>query len=217
MQRFLSIALVGGLLLSTSTACANNSSTADPQASTESTAAPPMTTESAPDAAMANLNTYDQTASGYPVTAQYPDTMAVDGGCGGEGCGFFFTFKPQGNALDEAEVHVFLPAGATTGAEQLPFVTGPNGLMENNGWTVDSIEADGSAEFPYPWVETVINFSTDQEQSGHILLGQAEGQAVQVMLLYPAEMADAYWPSAKVVLESLGFDADLLPIEASQV
>jgi hypothetical protein len=47
-----------------------------------------------------------------------------------------------------------------------------------------------------PGSETVIHFSTDQEQSGHILLGQTDGQAVQVTLLYPAEMADAYWPAA---------------------
>jgi len=80
--------------------------------------------------------------------------------------GVFFTFKPQGNALDSAQVHIFLPDGAATAADQEPFVTGPNGLMQSNGWLTNRIQRQGSADFPYPWVETVISFSTDQEQSG---------------------------------------------------
>jgi hypothetical protein len=84
--------------------------------------------------------------------------------------------------------------------------------MNHNGWKVDKIQADESPEFPYSWLETLIDFSTDKEQSGHILLGQTNAQAVQVTLLYPAEMFGAYWPSAKAILESLGFKADLLPL-----
>jgi hypothetical protein len=166
--------------------------------------------------ALSNLQTYDETAAGIPVIAQYPaDTMEVMGTGSGEGVGVFFTFKPQGTHLDEAEVHVFLPAGATTAADQEPFVTGPGGLMDSNAWMVDSIQADGSADFPYSWVEMVINFSTDYEESGHILLGQVDGQAVQVTLFYPAEMSDAYWPAARTVLDSLEFDEELLPITSS--
>jgi hypothetical protein len=61
----------------------------------------------------------------------------------------------------------------------------------------------------------VINFSTDQERSGQILLGQIHGQAVQITLLYPAGMASAYWPAAKTILDSLEFDPSLLPIHGS--
>lgn len=163
------------------------------------------------------LRTYNGPAQQIPVKAQYLDTMEVAGTGSGEGVGVFFTFKPQGNALDSAQVHIFLPAGAATAADQEPFVTGPNGLMQSNGWLTNRIQRQGSADFPYPWVETVISFSTDQEQSGQILLGQIHGQAVQVTLLYPAEMAGAYWPAARTILDSLEFDPGLLPIHGSGV
>jgi hypothetical protein len=133
----------------------------------------------------------------------------------GEGVGVFFTFKPEGNALDEAEVHIFLPSGATSTSDLMPMITGPNGLIESNGWTLNGSRADGVTEFPYPWFEMVFDISTDQEQSGHILIGQTNGQAVQVTLLYPAEMADAYWPAAKTILDSLEFEPSLLPVTTS--
>ena len=186
---------------SSQTSTPNTSSTSEPSAAGRT--------------AQADLLIYDETANGIPVIAQYPDTMRVMGAGSGEGVGVFFTFKSQGNALDDAEVHVFLPSWAASAAELEPFVTGTNGLMANNGWLRKGVEEGGSERFPYGWVEKVIDFSTDMEQSGHILLGQANGQAAQVTLLYPTEMADAYWPAATSVLESLQFDGDLLPIRAS--
>jgi hypothetical protein len=196
----------------TPTAEQTEPATADPTVETESMETSPNAPTATTDA---NLQTYDGTPFNYPIKAQYPDTMTIDDGCGGEGCGFFFTFAPQGTALDDAEVHIFLPAGAATAADQEPSVTGPNGLIESAGWMVDSMESGATEQFPYPWVEKVVNFSTDQEEAGHILLGEAEGQAVQVLLLYPAEMADAYWPSATIVLETLEFIPDLLPLSVS--
>lgn len=178
-------------------------------------------TESAPteqsNLQPSNLQTFDETAAGIPVMAQYPaDQVEVMSAGSGEGVGVFFTFKPQGNALDDAYVHVFLPAGTPSTTELMPFITGPNGLIESNGWTLDGSRADTASEFPYSWFEMVFDFSTDMEQSGHILIGQTDGQAVQVTLLYPSEMADAYWPAAKTILDSLKFDTDLLPIEQSE-
>ena len=191
------------------TAGACSSQTSGPD--TSSTAEPSATEQTA----QAGLLLYDETANGIPVIARYPDTMLVMGTGSGEGVGVFFTFKPQGHALDEAEVHVFLPSGTASAAELEPFVTGPNGLMESNGWRHQEVGEGGTGRFPYAWVEKVIDFSTDQGQSGHILLGQTDGQAVQVTLLYPEDMADAYWPAARSILESLQFDGDLLPIRAS--
>jgi len=213
-----SLVLVGMVMAIAPIACTSeiSSDTAPTsEAPTETVPEPPVVVESGVDApAEATLQTYDGAAYNYPINAQYPDTMQAEGGCSGEGCGFTFTFAPQGNAMDDAEVHIFLPAGTATAAEQEPFVTGPNGLIENAGWTVDSTQ-DESEQFPYPWVETVINFSTDQEETGHILLGETNGQAVQVLLKYPAEMADTYWADAKTVLDTLEFNADFLPIAAS--
>jgi hypothetical protein len=141
--------------------------------------------------------------------------MEVVSSGSGEGIGVFFTPKLQGNALDEAQVHVFLPAGASSTDDLMPMITGPHGLIETNGWTLNGSRSDGVTEFPYPWFERVFDFSTDQKQSGHILIGQTAGQAVQVILLYPAEMADAYWPAAKTILDSLAFEPSLLPVETS--
>jgi hypothetical protein len=217
--RAIALTTLSAALLAASTACAppETDSASEPAdiSETEMEAETPADAPAAEDAEDMDLQTYDGAPFNYPISAQYPDTMEVEDGCAGEGCGFFFTFKPQGNALDTAEVHIFLPAGAATAAEQEPFVTGPNGLIENAGWIVDSMDSGATDQFPYPWVEKVINFSSDQEESGHVLLGEAEGQAVQVLLLYPAEMADEYWPAANTVLETLEFNPDLLPLNVS--
>ena len=166
-----------------------------------------------------SLQTYDETAKGIPVTAQYPKTMEVFSTGSSEGVGVFFTFKPQAAPMDRAEVHVFLPSGTSTVAELEPFVTGSGGLIENNGWIIGGVDNAEvfpySEEFPYSWVERVVNFKTDMEELGLILLGQTDGQAVQGTLLYPSAMADAYWSDAKTVLDSLEFNAELLPISQS--
>lgn len=166
-----------------------------------------------------SLQTYDETSKGIPVTAQYPDTMEVFSTGSSEGVGVFFTFKPQSTLMDRAEVHVFLPDGTSTVGELEPFVTGYGGLIENNGWIIGGVDNAEvfpySEEFPYYWVKRVVNFKTDMEELGWILLGQTDGQAVQVTLLYPSAMADAYWSDAKTVLNSLEFDAELLPISQS--
>ena len=134
----------------------------------------------------AKLRIYDE--PGMPIRAEYPDNMQVQGTSSGEGCGFNFTFKPQGHALDKAQVHIFLPAGAATAAAQEPFVTGPNGLLQNNGWKKAG-ETTDTGKFPYKWVRKIISFSDpgNKDMVGKILLGEASGQAVQVMLHYPGE------------------------------
>lgn len=38
---------------------------------------------------------------------------------------------------------------------------------------------------------------------------------MQVTLLYPTEMADAYWLAAKTILDSLEFEPSLLPVTTS--
>ena len=187
-------------------ACSPQSPTPDASPAVEPSAAEPTSRE--------ELLIYDETDNGIPVVAQYPDTMRVMGAGSGEGVGIFFTFEPQGNALDDAEVHIFLPSGTASAAALESFVTGPNGLMANNGWIQEGVEEEGSTRFPYSWVEKVIDFSTEMEQAGHILLGQAHAQAIQVTLLYPAELEDQYRPAATSVLETLQFDGDLLPIGA---
>ena len=202
------------VLIAAVSAAAGGACSPQPPAPDTSSAGGRSAVEPPPEA---DLRTYDETANGIPVTARYPATMRVMGTGSGEGVGVFFTFEPRGNALDDAEVHVFLPSGTASAAELEPFVTGPDGLMANSGWIEEGVQKGGSEQFPYDWVEKVIDFSTDKEQSGHVLLGQKHGQAVQVTLVYPSEMAEAYWPAATTILESLQFDGDLLPIRSSRL
>ncbi|PZV02726.1 MAG: hypothetical protein DCF32_14685 [Leptolyngbya sp.] len=165
-------------------------------------------------AASANLQTFDETANSVPITAQYPNTMEVASSSSDEGLGVFFNFKPQGTALDGARLQVFLPAGGTSTADLIPLVTGANGLLASNGWTLEEGQSNAALS-AYPWVEQVFDFSADRQQAGHVLVGEAAGQAVQVILLYPTAVADDYWPAAKTILDSLNFEPSLLPIEAS--
>jgi len=162
----------------------------------------------------AKLQVYDE--PGMPIKAEYPDTMVAQGGCSGEGCGFNFTFKPQGNALDEAEIHIFLPVGAATAAAQEPFVTGPNGLLHNNGWKKES-ETKVAGKFPYVWIKKVIGFSDPRNKGmvGKILLGETNGQAVQVTLYYPGNLETEFLANANLILGKLHFKGDKLPLKRS--
>lgn len=166
---------------------------------------------SPPVIAQANNQVYDGPQYQFPVKTQYPNTMEVDGGCGGEGCGFSFTFLPDIKGLEEAEVHIFIPRGTKTAAEQAVFVTGTNGLIESNGWAVTAIGTT-SKHLPAAWVKQVISFNGDDDELGQIILGEVDGQAIQVMVIYPATMAAAFWDGADVVLQNLIFETDLLPL-----
>ncbi len=175
-------------------------------------AAKPAAAEQEPgQAGTAKLQIYDE--PGMAIRTEYPGTMQVQGTGSGEGSGFIFTFKPRGNALDKAKVHIFLPRGAATAADQELFVTGPKGLLENNGWIKEGETAD-TGKFPSAWVRKVISFSdpNNKEMVGKILLGEASGQAVQVILYYPAGMDKEFLANAELILGKLSFKSDKLPI-----
>ena len=158
--------------------------------------------------------TYNGPEYNFPIKTQYPNTMQVDGGCAGEGCGFSFTFLPQNNDLDNAEVHIFIPRGTKTAAEQAVLITGPNGLIENNNWAIVSLGTT-TQYLPADWVKTVIDFAADDGETGQIILGEVNGQAIQVMIIYPTAMADQFWSAAAMVLQNLTFETELLPLQPS--
>jgi hypothetical protein len=159
----------------------------------------------------AKLQIYDE--PGMAIRTEYPDTMQVEATGSGEGSGFIFTFKPRGNALDQAKVHIFLPRGAATAAAQELFVTAPKGLLENNGWKKAG-ESTDIGGFPSAWVRKVISFSdpNNKEMVGKILLGEASGQAVQVILYYPGSMDKEFLANSELILGKLSFKSDKLPI-----
>jgi hypothetical protein len=160
------------------------------------------------------LLTYDE--PGMAIKTEYPGTMKVEATGSGEGSGFIFSFIPRGNALDKAKVHIFLPRKAATAAAQEPFVTGAKGLLETNGWKKAG-ETTAAGKFPYGWVRKVISFTDPGNQGmvGEILLGEASGQAVEVILYYPADLGDEFLANAKLILGKLSFKSDKLPLGKS--
>jgi hypothetical protein len=150
-----------------------------------------------------------------PISTQYPVGITATATCSGEGCGFYFKF-PDG-ALDQAEVHIFLPRGAATAAAQEQFVTKGCGLLESNGWKKVE-ESNDTGYFPYGWVKKVIDFTAASNTGmvGKVLLGETNGQAVQVTLYYPGDMGEEFLADAKVILEHLQFKSDQLPLGKAQ-
>ena len=182
------------LLLTLVVACSKREEPASAQKPAAKTQAAPAAPEAVKN--IAKLKTYDD--PNMPIRTEYPDIMKVEATASGEGSGFFFTFKPQGTALDRAKVHLFLPRGAATAADQEPFVVGPNGLLKSNGWKMEGESTD-----------------TNQGMVGKILLGEANGQAVQVILYYPGDMNKDFLIDANLILGKLHFKSDKLPLGKS--
>ena len=157
-------------------------------------------------ASRGDLKSYDEPT--MAIATKYPDTMTVDAICSGEGCGYFFKFKPQNSALDKAEVHLFLPAGAKTAKDA---ETGLDSLMQGNGWKTAET-APPASEFTYPWVKKIIPFRAEHGMTGYILIGEMYSQGVRATLLYPAELSETFISAAKAVLDNLEFKQHKLPI-----
>ena len=213
MKHFIAIPGITVLFLTLFLGCGRQeqpAKTQKPAATPQTASAPQHGKEGTP-----KLQVYDE--PGMAIRTEYPDSMEVQGMGSGEGSGFIFTFKPRGNALDKAKVHIFLPRGAATAAAQEPFVTGPRGLFENNSWKKES-ETTDAVKFPYGWVRKVISFSNpgDQGMVGEILLGEASHQAVEVILYYPADLSAEFLADAKLILGHLQFKSDNLPLGKPQ-
>ena len=153
-----------------------------------------------------DLKSYDEPA--MAIATKYPDTMTVDAMCSGEGCGYFFKFKPQNNALDQSEVHLFLPAGAKTAKDA---EIGLDRLMQENGWKTAEA-APYASEFAYPWVKRIIPFRAERGMTGYIILGEMYSQGLRAVLLYPDELYEILMSAAKSVLDNLRFKPEKLPI-----
>jgi len=198
--------LVAIALLALVGACSESSSM--PEGDSGQDAVPmtqPGTTASVPE--QPTLLAFDGPAQNIPVIARYSEALEVSAMGSGEGAGVHFSFRPPNDGLADAELHVFLPRGAATAEELLPFVTGPGGLMASNEWTERQRTPAGSGRFTQDWARTVIDFTATNGHSGHVVLGQSGGQALQVTLLYPDARMDTYWSVMSPVLDSLAFPA----------
>jgi hypothetical protein len=223
MRYLISILGITLLSLTLVLACGKQEEPAKAQKPTAKSQAAPAKQEAAKQKPLAKehgqketvkLQIYDEPS--MAIRAEYPDTMEVEGMGSGEGSGFIFRFKQRGNTLDKAKVHIFLPRGAATAADQEPFVIGPKGLLENNGWKKED-ETTDTDKFPSEWVRKVISFADPSNKGmiGKILLGEASGQAVQVILYYPADRGDEFLTNANLILGKLHFKGDKLPLKRS--
>lgn len=194
--------VINGLLLGCGSPADQTTIPSSPSASPTASNSPSTVPE------QADLQTYDNPV--MAIATQYPSTMTIEDTCSGEGCGYFFRFQPQGNALDQSEVHIFLAAGARSAADS---EQNANSLIESNGWQIVP-DATPPQEFTYPWVSKTITFADETGMTGHILIGETNGQGVQVTLRYPAEMFDTFLPAAQTILDNLQFKADKLPIDS---
>lgn len=160
--------------------------------------------------AQADLVNYDDPV--MAIATKYPSNMDISPICSGEGCGYFFNFKPQKNGLDAAQLTINLMRGETTAAETEKFLTQPGGLLESNGWKPNKSQIPAQL-LNYSWVKKVIPFAAADKMKGYILVGEIHGQGVRVTLFYPDKMYNTYGQSAKIILDNLKFKADKLPLK----
>jgi hypothetical protein len=130
--------------------------------------------------------------STVPLVTYYPATMTVEQACDIDGCGVSFTDEATG-----AGVIVLFPAGATQAVEVAPYVTGPEGVMAENGWVVTG-SYDGQLEFP--WARQLVTFQPpDRETMGLVYLGEASGHGFAAIAVFPPEAGDGFMPQVNAM------------------
>jgi len=89
--------------------------------------------------------------------------------------------------------------------------------LAKNGWNKERVTTN-TTEFPYEGVRIIISFSDPRNKGmvGKILLGEAGGQAVQVILYYPSDLDKEYRANADIILGRLHFKRDKLPLGKSR-
>lgn len=142
-----------------------------------------------------------------PVLTYYPDNISVRSACSHEGCGVSFELlqglSVSGSPTDaplRARVHVFVPSAGTTLEELEAGVTGDGGVFAGKGWQ----QGVSSGSLSYPWEKKNMNFyHSEQNLLGSVHLGQSQGQAFRVTVVFPGDMGDGFAPRANVILNNL--------------
>lgn len=134
-----------------------------------------------------------------PLITYYPESLAVDDGCGDIGCGIFF--RSTGAYI--AEVNFFFPSGELTVADLEAEVTGDQGLIANHGWAIDGIEKDPEYR-SFPWAKTLVRFhEPDYELVGAVYIGEANGRVFRATVVMLPEAGDGFSPIAHSILENV--------------
>ena len=209
LKRLLLLALVAGIAIACQLSNPENSDIAGPVDSAENSSAQPS---SAP-ASENSLSTPTASATyqdpDIPIAAQYPEQLQAEGRLTDEGANLEFTF-PEAIAAS-AKMTFTLPATAVTSIDLERTATEPDGLLAQNNWQV--LEDSALVKrLNYPWIRTVIAFSGEGDLSGAVILGETNGQTVQLVVQYPDAAAQTYWATAMLILDNLEFDAEQLPL-----
>lgn len=132
-----------------------------------------------------------------PLITYYPESLAVDDGCGDIGCGIFF----RSTGAYTAEVNFFFPSGELAIADLEAEVTSDQGMIANQGWIIDGIETD-PASLSFPWAKTLVRFhEPNYELVGAVYIGEANGRVFRVTVVMLPEAGDGFSPIAHSILE----------------
>ncbi|MBW4574963.1 MAG: hypothetical protein KME08_06715 [Aphanothece sp. CMT-3BRIN-NPC111] len=128
-----------------------------------------------------------------------PESVSSD-----EGTGVRFFVNTGGIKKEDAYVHFFFPARATSLGNLKKFVNGRRGLLATNGWQV----VNRTRNVPYRWAKERIGFQQRQGNEtilGHVYLGEYKGKAFYAIAHYPAEYGDGFGPRANLIFQNLQF------------
>lgn len=133
-----------------------------------------------------------------PLVTYYPDMLFTETTCSSEGCGIFF--YPEGGY--RAEVHYFFPVGDASPADIEQGLTGPGSYLASHGWVVSGEYSDPDY-LNYPWAQKVILFQGAGEPvTGAVYIGEAEGVAFRVTVMFDLDAGDGFAPLAASILEN---------------
>jgi len=142
------------------------------------------------------LQLYEQ--SGVPLVTYYPAAMSTAEACEVDGCFISFTYEDLG-----AAVFFLLPAEAVVAADVEPYITGEEGLLAGNGWSVTGEHTQETA-LRYPWAKKMITFRSEETSAvGVAFLGELEGKAFAAVEVFPADAGDGFAPQAHAILSEI--------------
>ncbi len=139
----------------------------------------------------------------FPERDFLPQTSAS-----GEGMAVNFSSNFGGQKNEKAHVNIFFPVG-NPGIDQLRDMTiGPRGIFAANKWRL--IKSDKKTKLLYQWAHEQYVFqhkNGDNYTSGSVIIGEASGRRMQVVLKYPVDYAEGFMPRAHILLKHLKISA----------
>ena len=135
---------------------------------------------------------------GVPLVTYYPPAMTTSEACDQDGCFVSFTYDDLGAAL-----FILIPSGAEVASQTEPYITGEEGLLAGNGWSVTGEHTHENA-LRFPWAKKLITFQSNETSTiGAAILGELEGQAFAAVEVFPPDAGDGFAPQAHAILSEV--------------